>query len=73
MGAGTSGQEIDTTRIFVREIVNGIESDVPPDSLIFTHSADTLWVTVPGDYSDMDSVWIMMDSLFTMPGCRTEP
>ena len=69
----TSGQGIDTTRIFVRQSVNGIASDVPADSLAFGHSGDTLWVIVPGDYSDLDSVWIIVDSLFTIPGCETRP
>ncbi len=69
----TSGQEIDTTRIFVRRIVDGAEDTVPPDSLSFSHSGDTLWVIVPGAYSDLDSVWVVLDSLFTTVGCKTEP
>ncbi|RKZ32868.1 hypothetical protein DRQ33_05115 [bacterium] len=66
-------QEVDTTRVFVRRSINAAESDVPQDSLIFWHSGDTLWVIIPGDYSDLDSVWIIMDSLFPVPGCQTEP
>ncbi len=68
----TTGQGIDTTRIFVRQSIDGIESNISADSLLFGHSGDTLWVIVPSNYSDLDSVWIMLDSLFTVPGCETD-
>ena len=67
----TTGQEIDTARIYIRQTINGVERTLPPDSLIFSRTDDTLWVTIPGGYSDMDSVWILLDSLFTKPGCET--
>jgi len=69
----TTGQGIDTTRIFVRQIIDGSPSILPPSSLDLSYSGDTIWVMIPGSYSEMDSVWIIMDSLFTVPGCKTEP
>ncbi len=67
----TTGQEIDTARVYIRRVVNGIEQILPPDSLIYFRAGDTLWITVPGGYSDMDSVWIILDSVFTEIGCPT--
>ncbi|MCD6532081.1 PQQ-binding-like beta-propeller repeat protein [bacterium] len=71
--ADTSGFEIDTTRVFVSSIVNGDTIIIPPDSLEFSYSGDTVWISVPGRFADKDSVVVSIDSVFNEAGCKTAP
>jgi len=67
----TSGFPIDTTRVFIHKQINGEYHPVPIDSLTFYYIGDTLFITIPGIYSDNDTISVALDSVFNIAGCPT--
>ncbi|MFP4458853.1 MAG: hypothetical protein ACLFSQ_04635 [Candidatus Zixiibacteriota bacterium] len=60
----------DTSEIFISMKINTI--DIEPDYMI-SGFADSISVSISPFWSENDSVWIVLDSVFSINGCKTVP
>ena len=67
----TSGETIDTSRIYLSRRIGGLIEPVPRDSVTITVAGDTVYIGVLGIFSDSSIISINIDSIFTTNNCKT--